>query len=525
MRRHLTVTLAFVGVLAGGALPALAADGSDLVNLALGKVATESSSERYTFGTPADRAVDGDTNGDYADGSVAVTYRVTDAWWEVDLGAVATIDHIVVWNRTDCCSDRLKRFHVFVSDVPFEVKDIVNTATQDGVLDVFRRKGVRRSAEIPIHRTGRYVRIQLEGLDAVLQLAEVQVMGWPGVDGPPDAVAEPAIEMTARVQGDRAETAPGPTVDEGKNAKLTFEVTNIGWEELSGLWVNLPGEGAADCPQTRLLPGESVSCSLRVRAQTGPHTETARAEMTAASGVVVAAQTRFHYFVPEGSGAAAQLEFLVDGLNGDVSAGPRFAKGEKLTFSYIVSNVGGRRLTDVRVTDDRAGRIACPSRTVDPGEIMVCTRTWTARLTETSHLATVTADRGVRDTERLYYHVRDHGREDRVSLVVTVNGDDANEATGPMLPAGSSATLHYILTNRTGDITNVYGAEIIDPRVPAGQMRCTGGPTLEAGESMICTATVTVTEGQWSNVVIGHAWSSNGPRLDTSDRVNYYGMP
>jgi len=246
--------------------------------------------------------------------------------------------------------------------------------------------------------------------------------------------------------------------------------------------------------------------------------------MSDESGIETEAQARFHYFVPEASGAEAQLEFLVDGLNGDVSAGPRFAKGETLTFSYIVSNVGKVPLTKVKVRDDKEGRIDCPSRTVAPGEAMVCTRTWVARLTETSNLATVTAAGGVRDTERLYYHVRDYGREDRLTLVVTVNGADANEPTGPMLPEGSSATLRYVLTNRSNN-TSIWGAEIIDPLVPAGQIHCSGGPTLGVGESRICTATVTVVAGQWSNLVVGHAWSSNGPRLDASDRVNYYGAP
>ena len=242
------------------------------------------------------------------------------------------------------------------------------------------------------------------------------------------------------------------------------------------------------------------------------------------SGAETDVQTRFHYYVPQATGAVARLEFLVDGLNGDVAAGPRFALGEVLTFSYLVSNVGGVPLTNVRVMDDRAGAISCPSATVAPGDTMVCKRTWTSQLIETSNLATVTADGGVRDTERLYYHVRDYGREDQLTLVVTINGDDANSPIGPTLPVGSTATIRYVLTNRAND-TSMWGAEILDPRVAPGQMHCSGGPTLGVGQSMLCTATITITPGQWSNLVIGHAWSSNGPRIDASDKVHYYGMP
>lgn len=525
MRRSIGVTAALVVALGGGALPAFGATRSaGLLNLAVGQVATQSSSASYVSGAPAERAVDGTTDGDFTRGSVAATYRVTDAWWEVDLGSVASIESVIVWNRTDCCSDRLRRFHVFVSDVPFAVKDIAGTSSQDGVLDVFRRKKVARSAEIPIHRTGRYVRIQLEGPDAVLQLAEVQVMGWPAGTTPPGTAGGASIAMNVRLRGGVADTAPGPTVAVGSRFKLRFQVTNTGVEELWGLWVELPGRGTASCSQRHLLPGESATCTLRMRARSGPHTEIARAVMTDGSGTETEALGRFYYFVPESSRAAAQLEFLVDGLNGDVSAGPRFARGEILTFSYLVTNVGEDPLRRVKVTDTKEGRISCPSRTVFPGETMVCTRTWVARLIETSNLATVTAAGGVRDSERLYYHVRDYGREDRLTLVVTVNGNDANQPTGPRLEVGSTATIRYVLTNRSNN-TNVWGAEIRDPRVPADRMRCSGGPTLGGGESRICVATVTVTEGQWSNLVVGRAWSSNGPRLDVSDRVNYYGVP
>lgn len=56
-------------------------------------------------------------------------------------------------------------------------------------------------------------------------------------------------------------------------------------------------------------------------------------------------------------------------------------------------------------------------------------------------------------------------------------------------------------------------------------IHCTGGPSLGAYQSMVCTAAIRVTAGQWSDQVVGQAWGSNGPRLDASDRVNYYGMP
>lgn len=56
------------------------------------------------------RAIDGDTNGVFPDGSVTHTSSERGAWWEVDLGQEVLIDRVVVWNRTDCCTERLRGF-------------------------------------------------------------------------------------------------------------------------------------------------------------------------------------------------------------------------------------------------------------------------------------------------------------------------------------------------------------------------------------------------------------------------------
>jgi hypothetical protein len=41
-------------------------------------------------------ANDGNTDGNFADGSVSHTMLETRPWWEVDLGCVASVDHVVI---------------------------------------------------------------------------------------------------------------------------------------------------------------------------------------------------------------------------------------------------------------------------------------------------------------------------------------------------------------------------------------------------------------------------------------------
>lgn len=73
----------------------------------------------------ASKAVDGITDGNFANVSVTHTACVVDAanqcqgsknpWWKVDLGAEYEINKVEIWNRTDFCRERLNNFKIRVS--------------------------------------------------------------------------------------------------------------------------------------------------------------------------------------------------------------------------------------------------------------------------------------------------------------------------------------------------------------------------------------------------------------------------
>ena len=58
--------------------------------------------------TKADRAHDGNTEGEFAKGSVTHTSEQSNPWWLIDLGDTKDVGKIVIHNRSDCCGDRLK---------------------------------------------------------------------------------------------------------------------------------------------------------------------------------------------------------------------------------------------------------------------------------------------------------------------------------------------------------------------------------------------------------------------------------
>src|SRR6185369_2311525 len=98
------------------------ARGSPELNLALGKPASQSSTM-----SAAGAAVNGTTDGNFYHGSVTATNRDAGAWWQVDLGASVPVNSVVIWNRTDCCAERLEDYWVFLSDAPFQAGDTAAT--------------------------------------------------------------------------------------------------------------------------------------------------------------------------------------------------------------------------------------------------------------------------------------------------------------------------------------------------------------------------------------------------------------
>jgi len=152
-------------------------------NLAYGKTA---SAAEIGYSTTAAEAVDGNIDGNYFDGSVAVTAgNSAQDYWEVDLGAVGTIQTVNLFNRTDCCATRLNNFYVLVSQTSMDGQSLAQLLANPAVTQVYTATtGYVMGNSPQLYSVGvrgvqgRYVRVQLAGTNQ-LALAEVQVMGWP----------------------------------------------------------------------------------------------------------------------------------------------------------------------------------------------------------------------------------------------------------------------------------------------------------------------------------------------------------
>ncbi len=153
------------------------------VNLSYGKTA---SATEVSYGTSAAAAVDGNVDGNWPDGSVVITGGTTAGdYWEVDLGAVDTVQTVNLFNRTDCCATRLNNFYVLVSATSMDGQSLAQLLANPAVSARYvGNTGYVAGREPQLYGVGvggvqgRYVRVQLAGTNQ-LQLAEVAVMGWP----------------------------------------------------------------------------------------------------------------------------------------------------------------------------------------------------------------------------------------------------------------------------------------------------------------------------------------------------------
>ncbi|MEU8224188.1 discoidin domain-containing protein [Kribbella sp. NPDC048915] len=147
-------------------------------NLAQGKSATQSSTSGSAV---AARAVDGNTNGVFSNGSVSQTNLSVQPWWQVDLGSAAAVSTVTLWSRTD--SNRLGSGSVFISSTSMTGRSMSSLKADNSVKELPFSALSSTTNSVTLNAgnaTGRYVRVQLSSILATLSLAEVQVGGTTG---------------------------------------------------------------------------------------------------------------------------------------------------------------------------------------------------------------------------------------------------------------------------------------------------------------------------------------------------------
>lgn len=137
------------------------------------------------FGGVASRATDGNLDGVFNAGSVTSTNSGPNGWLEIDLGAPRAIGTVTVYNRTDCCSERLVGARIELSNDRCDLATRAIVATSATLDASLIQPHVFPAA------TARYVCLR-QTSGAWVSVAEVTVFA-PEAPAPPACAAESCV--------------------------------------------------------------------------------------------------------------------------------------------------------------------------------------------------------------------------------------------------------------------------------------------------------------------------------------------
>ena len=234
----------------------LVSDPAELVvpglNLALSGTASQSTT---AFGGAAQRGNDGNTSGIFGDGSMTHTDNEEGAFWQVELLGDSTVERVVLWNRTECCSNRLSNFRLMALDAGgaevFGVDLLTDMSTPENPVEV----------DFPADTVARVVRVQRLGPDTdgnnYMSIAECEVFG-DGPVAPPDPNLAAGCAATTRQSSTLGGFVSAQAVD-GNLGNFTHTVSD---DDMATWEVDL---GAAFEIGTIILHNRSSCCGSRLR--------------------------------------------------------------------------------------------------------------------------------------------------------------------------------------------------------------------------------------------------------------------
>uniref|UniRef100_A0A3B1JGW4 Fucolectin tachylectin-4 pentraxin-1 domain-containing protein n=1 Tax=Astyanax mexicanus TaxID=7994 RepID=A0A3B1JGW4_ASTMX len=137
-------------------------------NIAVRSRAVQSST--YNELADAEHAVDGNIDSNYMRGSCTHTMPETDPWLRVELPGVYKITSVTIFNRGDCCSERIHGAQVRIGN------SLKNNGNENKIVAVIGPMGSEVIKTYKFKATeGRFVNIFLPGQRKILTLCEVKV--------------------------------------------------------------------------------------------------------------------------------------------------------------------------------------------------------------------------------------------------------------------------------------------------------------------------------------------------------------
>jgi len=167
------------------------------------------------------------------------------------------------------------------------------------------------------------------------------------------------VSVNNQTSWDDANSAPGPSIVIGKGVYFKFRIQNTGNVTLTGINLtdtvyNLAGINPG-LPAS-LAPNATYEGIIGpIAATAGNHTNTGNATGYALGSPVSDTDPANYFGSPPPP--AINIEKYTNGQDADYAPGPYISINSTVTWTYIVTNIGGVNLTGIVVTDDKLGVI------------------------------------------------------------------------------------------------------------------------------------------------------------------------
>ncbi|UPL10575.1 DUF7507 domain-containing protein [Microbacterium sufflavum] len=305
----------------------------------------------------------------------------------------------------------------------------------------------------------------------------------------------PALELD-KVAGTPVDVNGDGLTNAGDTIDYTFTVTNTGNVTLTDVAVADPKVGTVTCDVTTLAPGAIATCTAPAYTVTtddeaaGEVANTATASATDPAGDP--APTDDDSTTTPAVPAAPSLSFeKTAGAPVDVNANGITDEGDTIDYTFTVTNTGNVTLTDITVSDPKAGTVTCDVTTLAPGAVARCsaaTYTVTAddeQAGEVANTATATGTEPGGDPVPSDPDSTTTPSEASApsSTIDKTAGDPVDVNGNGLTDAGDTIAYSFTITN-TGNVP-LADVGVNDPKV--GTVTC-DVTTLAPGEVATCTA-------------------------------------
>jgi uncharacterized repeat protein (TIGR01451 family) len=311
----------------------------------------------------------------------------------------------------------------------------------------------------------------------------------------------------------------------GDTVEYTFTVTNSGNVTLDDLAIDeqsFSGSGslsAIECPSAPLAPTQSVDCVAsypvsQADLTAGVIDNTARATATSPSGVPVASAS---------SSASVDVEQQAS-LSLVKSVTPtddeEFTAGQLISYTFVVSNTGNVPVTGISIAEvsfsgtGPTPTASCPVTSLDPGDQVTCTASYTLTQADVDSLALVNTANATGTAPSGPVTSNDSTvttpQTPMPRLVLTKSADTA------FVNAAGDVVSYLFVVRNTGNVTvhDIAIDETAFSGTGAPAVSCSGD-VLIPGQELECTADYTVTQADMNQGSIVNTARATG--LDPTD--------